>query len=219
MTPELRTEWICSGCDVHCFKEDRDPFPAPGGWDLDADLCKVCSREAETPIDKARRLVLAGKSNGNIKIKGLSAAMLNKLRTEAIEAGDLPPEAVKNNSGPHLGTGYVSPKTEVKMPFVEDTLRDEPWVSDSTIAMQKGVSAKIVKLTRERLGVLRHPAATAERNRKHVDEAYRQNPDATERDVADLLNLSQGTVRKARKALGLPSRKPGPKRTATIGSN
>jgi hypothetical protein len=45
--PELRREWVCTGCAMRVYNACHDAIPAPGGWDAEADRCAACVKSGE----------------------------------------------------------------------------------------------------------------------------------------------------------------------------
>lgn len=212
---ELRKEWTCSECEVRCFKATKEPFPRPDGWV--GDRCLSCSRLVETPIESARRQVLEGKSNSRIMVKGITAATLNQMRVEAIEAGDLKPDAGK--------PGKSAEPDESAVAAVEEALREDPTQANGAVAKRLGVKSALVKEARDRLGLRPAQELAKEREYEEMRPVLADNPDVSNGEMGKRLGCSGQRVKKVRERLGLPQPvvkkgpQPGWKLRSNVGSN
>ncbi len=149
MTPELRSEWTCAECGTRRFFCDREPRPAPPGWDRATDRCLACVKQNETQESaevRARRLVLDGKKTNEIarSCQGVTKDWINDLRDELIESGDL--TSVKAKKSP------PQPKAlDPKQSAAERALRDEPTMSNGEVAVLVGAARKTVGVWRRKL--------------------------------------------------------------------
>jgi transposase-like protein len=191
---ELRTEWVCSTCEVRIYKACGEEFEAPRGWDFDGDRCPACVAESVTPEEKAREMLLNGVLVNRVSREtGVARPNLEKLRAELIESGDLDPDAAPTPKTPY----GVRPKDARRVAEVEAAIRAWPWVSSYRIAAELNVSPKTCTLVRKALGVPGALQARAER----IAEALRENPDASDGEVAALLNVDRKAVMRARRKL------------------
>lgn len=205
MSAELRSEWACDECAVRCYKATGEPFPRPAGWV--GDRCVACSRDNETPIEAARRQVLEGRVNSRIMVKGVTAATLNQMRAEAIEAGDLDPDAVakpKQDRDPDR----IRRADEEKVPAVEEALQADPARTNGALAEELGVKVKTVAVARKRLGVPDAISAQKQENDARIEQALREHPDFTDDQIAERVGLGKGAVGARRRKLGIPGKKP-----------
>lgn len=191
--PELRPEWICDECGVRCYKMTGEPFPAPEGWVRDR--CMTCARDQETPIESARRQVLEGKKNSRIMVKGVKAATLDQIRAEAIEAGDLDPDAAKSKPDPNA----INEADRAKVPAVEEALKADPSRTNQALGGELGVRTKTVATVRKRLGLPDANTAAKQKRGEEIRQALRDHPDLSDAEIGRLLGLAKNTVGAARR--------------------
>jgi hypothetical protein len=217
--PELRPEWVCSGCGMRCYRMTGEPFPPPTGWDRTDDRCLACAKQdesAEDTEDRARRLVLDGKKTNEIarSCQGVTKAWINDLRDELVETGDLDPATAQraSNPRPHRDSDRIKRADEAKVPAVEEALRADPSKSNPTLADELGVNTKTVAVARKRLDLPSAQKAAQERRFEEIRQAFHDHPDLSDEGIGDLLGLAGNTVGSARRKLGIPAKKAGPKR-------
>jgi hypothetical protein len=209
--PELRPEWVCEECAVRCYKATGEPFPRPTGWK--GDRCMTCSQDSETPLDSARRQVLEGKVNSRIMVRGVKGKTLDQMREEAIEAGELDPDAVRKPKQVR-DPDRIRRVDEAMVPAVEEALRADPARTNSALAEEFGVNAKTVAITRKRLGVPDAINAQKQANDARIEQELREHPDLNDHEIAERLGMAKGTIGGRRRKLGIPGKKP----HSTVGS-
>lgn len=203
--PELRPEWTCSECAVRCYRATGEPFPRPVGWV--GDRCVPCSRDNETPIESARRQVLEGKKNSRIMVKGIDAATLNQMRAEAIEAGDLDPEAVARKPKPKPDPDRIKEDDRPKVPGVEAALKDDPARTNQAVGDELGVRTQTVAATRRLLGLPDAITAGKERRGEEIRQALRDHPGLSDAEIGRRLGLAKNTIGAVRRKLGASAKR------------
>lgn len=220
---ELRTEWVCTACAMRVYNACHDPIPAPNGWDLTEGRCLACADD-ENPEEYAVRMLLAGRANSRIYAKGVSNKWLDAKRRELVESGDLDPATVQQRPKPD--PNGVAVKDRDKVPAIEEALRADPAQSNRALKVRLGVASQTtIAKVRKALGLQSAQAVEKEQRMEKIRQAFEDNPDLGDEGVARLLGLSTPTVGAARRKLGVPKLKPGPKAQsgsgptrATVGS-
>lgn len=187
------------------------PIPRPNGWS--ARVCLRCRLSALEPREQARLLLLLDKPqkdvvnvvNGgktNQMRGGLSQRDIRRIRQELQKAGEIPgldcPECGRSFStgsglARHRGAAHGSTAPARPKPTPTEPKRPAPEAQQPPAAKPRPKPKPPAKPTRPR-GWRRQKAA----------EELRRDPDRNDAEVALLLGIGKGTVKRARTELGLP---------------
>lgn len=210
--PELRPEWVCSECGVHCYRATGEPFSSPEGWDRAANRCLACAKQdesQESTEDRARRLVLDGKKTNEIAraCKGVTKKWVNDLRKELIEAGDLDPEAMASKPKPDRDPDRIKENDRPKVPGVEAALKDDPARTNQAVGDELGVRTQTVAATRRLLGLPDAITAAKQKRGEEIRQALRDHPDLSDTEIGRRLGLAKNTIGAVRRKLGASAKR------------
>lgn len=187
---------------MRCYRMTGEPFPAPEGWNVEADTCMTCSRTDEDPHDFARRELLAGKAPGCVCARGVSKNWMREEQQRLIEEGKLDPSVL----APSKKKATDDPE---KLLAVKELLKADPTRTNKEIQDEAGAGQSVAKRAREELGL--KPAALYAREKRdgEIGAAFNTEPSLSVGEVAKTFGVSTCTITTARKRLGLPDGRAG----------